>query len=230
MLLIPNGTFLMGCSASLDYGCDTNESPNHWVTLTKPFYLGRYEVTQAQWQARTGSNPSHFQPPDYTLDLSRPVESVTWNNIVNDFQPGTGLRLPTEAEWEYAYRAGTTTAYHGYAAMPGGFNEDSLLGNIGWYDANAGSTTQPVGQKAANGFGLHDMAGNVYEWCADRYKAGYYNDSPAYDPPGPSSGLSRVLRGGSWYSFTDTVRSSYRISIAPGNSDHDVGFRVARTP
>ncbi|MGA0172057.1 MAG: SUMF1/EgtB/PvdO family nonheme iron enzyme [Phycisphaerales bacterium] len=238
MLLIPNGTFLMGCSASLDYSCNGDESPNHWVTLTKPFYLGRYEVTQAQWQARTGSNPSYFQPPDYTLDLSRPVERVSWNDIVDDFQPGTGLRLPTEAEWEYACRAGTTTAFHGYAAMPGGFNEDSLAGNIAWYSANAGNMTHPVGQKAANGFGLHDMAGNVYEWCADRYKSGYYSNSPAYDPPGPSSGLSRVLRGGYCQGSTGSVRSSFRNHTTPGSSgltgaggdSPDFGFRVARTP
>jgi formylglycine-generating enzyme required for sulfatase activity len=234
MLLIPNGTFLMGCSASLEYGCYGDESPNHWVTLTKPFYLGRYEVTQAQWQARTGSNPSSFQPPHHDLDLSRPVENVSWNNIVNDFQPGTGLRLPTEAEWEYACRAGTTTAFHGYAAMPGGFDDDSLTGNIGWYALNVpggtSGTTQPVGQKPANGFGLYDMAGNVIEWCADRYKGGYYSDSPAVDPPGPSSGINRVLRGGSWYYDGDDLRSSYRVSNSPGDTYVVNGFRVARTP
>jgi formylglycine-generating enzyme required for sulfatase activity len=230
MLLIPNGTFLMGCSASLNQGCDDDESPNHWVTLTKPFYLGRYEVTQAQWQARTGSNPSHFQPPAYTLDLSRPVEQVSWDAIVIDFQPGTGLRLPTEAEWEYACRAGTTTAFHGYAAMPGGFNEDSLLGNIGWYDQTSGGTTQPVGQKAANGFGLHDMAGNVQEWCADRYRTNYYSNSPTHDPPGPSLGSSRVLRGGSWDFNSYYVRSSDRYYGTPNFTYGAVGFRVARTP
>jgi formylglycine-generating enzyme required for sulfatase activity len=232
MLLIPNGTFLMGCSASLDYGCWPGESPNHWVTLTKPFYLGRYEVTQAQWQARTGSNPSHFVPPNYSDEPTRPVEMVSWNNIVNDFQPGTGLRLPTEAEWEYACRAGTTTAFHGYAAMPGGFDDDSLAGNIAWYDANAGITTHPVGQKAANGFGLHDMAGNVQEWCADRYDDNYYSNSPAVDPPGPSSGSNRVFRGRSWYDWvpSDNPRSSFRVNGSPGVL-HDLnGFRVARTP
>jgi formylglycine-generating enzyme required for sulfatase activity len=163
---------------------------------------------------------------------------VSWNDIVDDFQPGTGLRLPTEAEWEYAYRAGTTTAFHGYAAIPGGFNDDSLVGNIGWYSANSDNMTHPVGQKAANGFGLHDMAGNVYEWCADRYKSGYYSNSPAYDPPGPSSGLSRVLRGGYCQGSTGSVRSSFRNNTTPGSSgltgaggdSPDFGFRVARTP
>ena len=229
MLLIPNGTFLMGCSASLEYGCVVDESPNHWVTLTKPFYLGRYEVTQAQWQARTGSNPSSFQPPNYSDEPTRPVENVSWNNIVNDFQPGTGLRLPTEAEWEFAYRAGTTTAFHGYAAMPGGFDDDSLVGNIAWCDANSGGTTHAVGQKAANGFGLHDMAGNVSEWCADRFGDHYYSDSPASDPPGPSSGSNRVLRDGAWINDSDYLRASERDGVSSGFASHTVGFRVART-
>jgi formylglycine-generating enzyme required for sulfatase activity len=231
MLLIPNGTFLMGCSASLDYGCYTVESPNHWVTLTKPFYLGRYEVTQEQWQARTGSNPSRCTVQNgYPASDARPVEEVSWNDIVNDFQPGTGLRLPTEAEWEYACRAGTTTAFHGYAAMPGGFDDDSLAGNIAWYDANARIMTHSVGQKAANGFGLHDMAGNVKEWCADRDDAFYYSNSPAVDPPGPSSGSDRVFRGGSWFDFSDDLRSSIRNSYRPFLTGSDFGFRVARTP
>jgi formylglycine-generating enzyme required for sulfatase activity len=234
MLLIPNGTFLMGCSASLDYGCGDDESPNHWVTLTKSFYLGRYEVTQAQWHARTGSNPSEYSPPVFSDVPTRPVENVSWNDIVNDFQPGTGLRLPTEAEWEYACRAGTTTAFHGYAAMPGGFDDDSLLGNIAWYLLNdpggKNGTTQPVGQKPANGFGLHDMSGNVYEWCADRFKSGYYSDSPAYDPPGPSSGSNRVMRGGSWFVNSRFLRSSHRAFNSPGYYNSDIGFRVARTP
>jgi formylglycine-generating enzyme required for sulfatase activity len=224
----------MGCSASLDYGCYGDESPNHWVTLTKPFYLGRYEVTQAQWQARTGSNPSHFRPPNYSDEPTRPVELVSWNNIVNVFQPGTGLRLPTEAEWEYACRAGTTQAYHGWAAMPGGFDDDSLAGNIAWTALNAPNGTQAVGQLAPNGFGLYDMAGNVYEWCADLYKFDYYSNSPAFDPPGPSSGILsgslRMLRGGSWYNVTGSVRSSYRNYNSPGSADNFIGFRVARTP
>jgi formylglycine-generating enzyme required for sulfatase activity len=244
MLLIPNGSFNMGCSAASDgSGCDSNETPNHWVTLTKAFYLGRYEVTQAQWMAVTGSNPSHFQPPNTaTADANRPVEQISWNDIVNDFQPLTGMRLPTEAEWEWACRAGTTTAYHGWPAQPGGTNEVSLVGAIAWYEANAGSQTRPVGGKAANGFGLHDMAGNVDEWCADFYKANYYEQSPSIDPPGPSSGgliPIRVLRGGSWYGDASDVRSSNRHSATQvngslqGGAGPDLygwkGFRVART-
>ena len=239
MLLIPNGAFQMGCSASLDYSCWDVESPIHWVTLSKPFYIGRYEVTQAQWLQRTGSNPSTFQPPHHDLDLSRPVDLVSWNDIVEDFQPGTGLRLPTEAEWEYAYRAGTTTAYHGYAAMPDGFDDDSLVWHIARYVDNSGGstngTTFPVGQKAANGFGLHDMSGNAQEWCADRYGANYYSSQPATDPVGPSGALlhpHRVLRGGSWAADSFYLRASYRENLAPGYVSvyEGLGFRVARTP
>jgi formylglycine-generating enzyme required for sulfatase activity len=234
MLLIPNGSFNMGCSAASDgSGCYADESPNHWVTLTKAFYLGRYEVTQAQWMAVTGSNPSEFtsatpEVPSAQV-LNRPVEKVSWNDIVNDFQPLTGMRLPTEAEWEWACRAGTTTAYHGWAAQPGGTNEVSLVGAIAWYEANAGSQTRPVGGKPANGFGLHDMSGNVWEWCADHWDADFYSSSPSIDPQN-SSGLRRVLRGGAWFdSTTWDVRSSYRFPYFPSGGPSSIGFRVART-
>jgi formylglycine-generating enzyme required for sulfatase activity len=238
MLLIPNGTFWMGCTiSSAMTDCLSDEIPNHWVTLTKPFYIGRYEVMQHEWQTRTGSNPSHFTNASAEVPAdqvpNRPVENVSWNQIVNDFQPGTGLRLPTEAEWEWACRAGTTTAYHGWAAMPQGFTDVSFVGNIAWFGPNANFKTHPVGQLQPNGFGLYDMAGNVYEWCADFYKAHYYAESPSIDPPGPSGGgliPERVLRGGSWFSSSYTLRSSYRGQNTPGSPDKINGFRVARTP
>ena len=118
---------------------------------------------------------------------NRPVEAVSWNTI-QGFLSATGMRLPTEAEWEYAYRAGTTTAFHGWAGQPAGTNDDSLVGNIAWYSSNSGGQTRPVGGKAANGFGLHDMAGNVWEWVSDWYGSSYYASSPLEDPQGPTSG------------------------------------------
>jgi formylglycine-generating enzyme required for sulfatase activity len=245
MLLIPNGSFDMGCIASDTTGCSDLELPIHWVTLTNAFYLGRYEVTQAQWTAVTGSNPSHFQPPNTdTADANRPVEMVSWRDIVDDFQPLTGMRLPTEAEWEYACRAGTTTAFHGWAAQPGGTNQTSLAENIGWHVDNANLQTHPVGGKAANGFGLHDMSGNVKEWCADWWGDHYYSNSPSVNPPGPSGALFnyRVQRGGAWTLPAHSGRSGSRgrnvqsatnfngaggggVSESPGQ----YGFRVART-
>jgi formylglycine-generating enzyme required for sulfatase activity len=233
MLLIPPGTYDMGCSASSLYGCSSIENPVHPVTITQPFYMSRTEVTQAQWTAVMGSNPSFFQTASTQVPASevanRPVERVSWNTI-QGFLSATGTRLPTEAEWEYAYRAGTTTAFHGWAGQPAGTNDDNLVGNIAWYSSNAGSQTRPVGGRAANGFGLHDMAGNVREWVGDWYSGSYYASSPLEDPQGPSSGSSRVWRGGSWNSSTYNVRSSYRNNNAPATSNSSLGFRVARPP
>jgi formylglycine-generating enzyme required for sulfatase activity len=238
MLLIPPGSFQMGCSASQSFSCYSDENPVHTVTLTNAFYLGRYEVTQAQWQARMGSNPSYFQSSssDVPVDQvpNRPVETVTWNSVAGagGFMAQTGMRLPTEAEWEYAYRAGTTTAFHGFTGYLSGTNSDSLAGNIAWYSSNSNSQTRPVGGKAGNGFGLHDMGGNVWEWVNDRYSNSYYASSPAQNPPGPSSGSSRVARGGSWsFSFsTDHLRASYRSGTTPSLTYDDVGCRAARSP
>jgi len=233
MMLIPPGTFNMGCSASQSYGCSSNENPVHQVTLTNAFYLGRYEVTQAQWTARMGSNPSQFQSASTQVPLAqvpkRPVEKVSWNTI-QGFLSQTGMRLPTEAEWEYAYRAGTTTAFHGYTGQLSGTNADSLLGNIAWFGSNSNNQTRPVGGKLGNGFGLHDMSGNVFEWVNDWYGSSYYSTSPSVNPPGPSSGSYRVLRGGDWDSYSVGCRASFRNSNYPGNSSGRFGFRVARTP
>jgi formylglycine-generating enzyme required for sulfatase activity len=240
MLLIPPGSFQMGCSASNQYECFSNESPVHTVTLTNAFYLGRYEVTQAQWQARMGSNPSWFRNPSSDVPAgqvpNRPVENVSWNMIAGSggFMAQTGMRLPTEAEWEYAYRAGTTTAFHGFTGYPNGTNDDTLVGNIAWYyegDCSAGAAcqTRPVGGKAGNGFGLHDMAGNVFEWVNDWYGA-YPWWGAQTDPTGPTTGDIRVLRGGSWDLNSIAVRGSFRSYSSPGNSGSNVGFRPARSP
>ena len=228
MVLVPGGTFTMGCTASDEYACFSSENPTHSVTITNAFYMGRYEVTQAQWLAKMGSNPSIFQPPTYTADTSRPVETVSWNTI-QGFLTATGMQLPTEAQWEYACRAGTTTAFHGFTKCLSGTNDDTLVGNIAWYFTNFGGKTHAVGGKAANGLGLHDMSGNVWEWCSDWY--GAYSAGAQTNPTGPATGTNRVLRGGSWNDYTYIVRSSNRNGGTPVyfSSRYD-GFRVARIP
>jgi formylglycine-generating enzyme required for sulfatase activity len=239
MLLIPPGSFQMGCSASNGFWCSGDESPVHTVTLTNAFYLGRYEVTQAQWQARMGSNPSSFQSPssDVPADQvpNRPVEWVNWNMIAGagGFMAQTGMRLPTEAEWEYAYRAGTTTAFHGFTGYLNGTNDYTLVGNIAWYwqgscSLGAACQTRPVGGKAGNGFGLHDMSGNVWEWVNDWY--GSYSSGLQTNPTGPASGTFRVVRGGSWGDATNDLRASARNLSSPGYAYSSVGCRAARSP
>ena len=217
MLLIPGGTFSMGEEGWA--------GPVHTVTLTKAFYLGKTEVTQAQWQAKMGNNPSYYK--GYSDSPSRPVEQVSCYDIAG-FNTATGLRLPSEAEWEYACRGGTTTAFHSMPGYPNGTNDDSLLGNIAWYSDNSGSTTHAVAGKAANAFGMYDMSGNVMEWCNDWYKS--YAAGNATDPIGPSSGSYRVLRGGRWGGNSYYCRSSNRSITVSDNRFNYVGFRVARTP
>ena len=225
MLLVPPGTFMMGCSASASYTCYPSERPTHEVTLTNAFYLGRHEVTQAQWQAVMGSNPSYFA--GYPDSPSRPVERVSWNAI-QDFNIATGLRLPTEAEWEYAYRAGTSTAFHSGPGFATGTNDDALIGNIAWMAANAGAETHTVGGKARNALGIHDMAGNLWEWCQDWW--GDYPTANQTNPAGPLSGPGRVARGGSWYDQSGHCRASSRGFNSPSVPHHMTGFRAARSP
>ncbi|MEY4942543.1 MAG: hypothetical protein RL254_724, partial [Planctomycetota bacterium] len=220
MLLVPPGIFTMGCTASNQYGCNANENPTHSVTLTQAFYLGRYEVTQGQWVARMGSNPSYFV--GQSDSASRPVEQVSWNTI-QGYLSATGMRLPSEAEWEYACRAGTTTAFNN------GSSDDATVGTIAWYSSNSGNQTHAVGGKAANALGLYDMSGNVSEWVNDSY--GQYSSGAQTNPLGPVSGSSRVFRGGSWNYSTGSVRSSGRAAdtlVSMGN--FDIGFRVAKAP
>ena len=221
MLLVPAGTFMMGCSPSLQYGCYGDENPTHEVTLTNAFYMGRYEVTQAQWEAEMGSNPSSFT--GYPDSPSRPVEGVSWS-MTQPFCGQNTLRLPTEAEWEYAYRAGTTAAFHN------GSNDDNTLSTIAWYSNNSGSQTHAVGGKFPNALGLHDMSGNVWEWCQDWYSGNYYTSSPSTNPSGPPSRSDRSMRGGGWFNNTNYCRASFRNIYASGDNYDFGGFRVARNP
>ena len=148
--------------------------------------------------------------------------------MIQGFEAESGLRLPTEAEWEYACRAGTQTAFN---LPPNGTNNDNLLGQLGWFGDNSASQTRPVGQKQANNLGLHDMHGNVYEWVEDWYGADYYAQSPAIDPEGPTNGAARMLRGGAWDFTSQSCRAASRVNIEPDyRGNNYLGFRVARTP
>jgi formylglycine-generating enzyme required for sulfatase activity len=185
-----------------------HEGPAHRVRFSKPFYMGRYEVTQAQWQAVMGNNPSYFKGSD---DL--PVEQVSWSDCRAfcrrlSEKTGRNVRLPTEAKWEYACRAGGTGKYCF------GDSEGELIA-YGWFRKNSGHGTHPVGGKKPNAWGLHDMHGNVSEWCRDWYGEKYYQGSPDTDPKGPSTGQSRVLRGGSWANLAFDCRSANREARQP---------------
>jgi formylglycine-generating enzyme required for sulfatase activity len=171
-----------------------------------------------------GLNPSYFQ--GQADSPSRPVEQVSWN-MIQGFLLATGLRLPTEAEWEYACRAGTTTPFHSGPGFPNGTTNDGLVGEIAWFYNNC-SSTKTVGGKAANALGVHDMLGNVWEWCNDWY--GDYSSAAQTNPAGPAAGSYRVLRGGSWANNTNLVRSSNRNFDPPGYTNFGYGFRVARAP
>jgi len=235
MLLVPPGTFSMGCSASLAFGCDSDETPVRTVTLTNAFYLGRCEVRQSQWSAVMGSNPSFFKGAAYPNAVNRPVEMVSWNAI-QGFLTATGTRLPTEAEWEFAYRAGTTTAFHSMPNSAAGSSDDALLSGIGWFAGNNGAPGSPtwgtkaVGLKPANALGLHDMAGGVIEWVNDFHAADCGDPAPVVNPQGPATGSGRVIRGGSWVDPSDFLRASWRDVHAPTTANFCTGFRVARNP
>ncbi len=237
-VLIPAGEFMMGSSESerqlvlqqakarKNKGTIERiptEGPQHRVKISKPFYLGKYEVTQAQWQAVMGNNPSQFNAPMH------PVEKVSWDDTRSFLaklnavfrRKGIQFGLPTEAQWEYACRAGTTTAFS--------FGDNAaLLSRYGWFKDNSGEKTHPVGQKKPNAWGLYDMHGNVWEWCADWYGADYYRQSPPADPTGPPAGSNRVDRGGG--RDGGGCRSAYRGRCTPGFRRSNLGFRVALVP
>lgn len=218
-VLIPAGVFMMGCDKDREKCSQANESPRHEVIISRPFYMGKYEVTQAEWMAVMGSNPSKFK------GNTRPVENVSWNEIqefirkLNQMERTDRYRLPTEAEWEYAARAGSSAVYS--------FGSDvEQLEKYAWYgeDRNSGST-HPVGQLEPNRWGLYDIHGNVSEWVQDWYDS--YSEGTQMDPKGSSSGEYRVLRGGSWYHDVESSRSTYRGTRWPYDRYETYGFRVA---
>jgi len=194
--------------------------------LTEGFWLAETPCTQALWQAVMGENPSHFVGPDL------PVEQVSWKdcqeffNRLNQRVPDLQARLPSEAEWEYACRAGTTTSTWVGDLTIGKDDSAPELERIAWYDANSGRTTHPVRTKAANLWGLYDMLGNVVEWCQDWF--GPYDGVVKSNPIGPEVGSERVLRGGAWFGYARFVRAAYRFGLDPGFRLNCVGFRVAR--
>jgi len=215
MVLIPAGKFKMG-SPAFEKGRDADET-QHEVTLTKPYYMGKYEVTQEQWESVMGDNPSE------TKGAKLPVTDVSWEDcqkFIKKLNAKTdgGYRLPTEAEWEYACRAGTTTAYS--------FGANITPKDANYRDSKIGKPVA-VGSYKPNAFGLYDMHGNVWEWCEDWY--GDYPEGAVTDPKGPAKDVSRVLRVGSFSDLESSARSSNRYSGAPTGRVDLLGFRLART-
>ncbi|MBY0374484.1 MAG: SUMF1/EgtB/PvdO family nonheme iron enzyme, partial [Bryobacteraceae bacterium] len=223
---IPAGSFTMG-SPDNEAGRDRDESPAHPVTISRPFFLAIHEVTQAQWAALMGHNPSVFQQrhPEGGDPALRPVDSVSFDDVQRFLARLNALglgrfRLPTEAEWEYVTRAGSTTRFS--------FGDATNLNEVhryAWTNSRSYGTTHPVGSKPANAWGLYDMHGNVWEWCADWYAP--YPAGPQTDPRGPASGSERVFRGGSYFDFPIALRSANRHRHAPQRGYTAIGFRLA---
>lgn len=218
-VLVQGGSFNMGCTSE-QQNCNGNEKPVHRVTL-ESYYIGKYEVTQAQWQEVMWENPSRFSGCDQC-----PVERVSWIDIQEflrrlNARTGLNYRLPTEAEWEFAARGGNNSQGYQYAGS------DNLV-SVGWYSDNANKKTNPVGQKAPNELGLYDMSGNVYEMCQDF--GGPYSSSVQKNPIGPSTGSHRIGRGGSWLDDSQRSRVTYRANSLPHNSHSTMGFRLVMNP
>jgi len=208
MVSIPGGTFRMGSDSDAHH----HENPEHPVSISA-FYMSKYEVTQVLWTAVMGSNLAFFKKGD-----DYPVEQVSWNEVQTFIRKlnsisGKHYRLPTEAEWEYACRAGTTGERYGE------------LDAIAWYIGNSAGSTQAVGQKLPNAFGLYDTLGNVWEFCQDWF--GPYSPSPQVDPQGPPSGYQRVLRGGGWNFWAGDIRATNRAFLSQDQCDFSIGFRLA---
>lgn len=213
MVKVEGGTLSMGSTEG-----ERDERPVHQVRLSD-FCIGKYEVTQEEWKAVMGANPS------ISNGENKPVEMVSWNDCqefikkLNDLT-GMQFRLPTEAEWEYAARGGNKSQGYKYSGS-------NAIGDVAWYEDNSNRDTHPVGTKAPNELGIYDMSGNVWEWCSDWYSHGYYSSSPVNNPTGPTTGSYRVDRGGSWLDDADYCRIANRISGNPGGCYNDLGFRLA---
>jgi formylglycine-generating enzyme required for sulfatase activity len=236
MCWIPPGEFLMGSPEDElgRWGGEDLEDgeTQHQVTITQGFWMGKYVVTNAQWHAVMGSNPR------YSNGANRPVRGVSWNEISG---PGgflekanrfAGARerfsLPTEAQWEYACRAGTTTALNSGKNLTSREGACPHLDEVAWYFENSGGNIHPGGLKMVNSWGLHDMHGNLYEWCSDWY--GDYPIGPVADPRGPDSGTSRVSRGGAWGTYAGGCRAAGRSADKPSLSNClSIGFRITRS-
>ncbi|MDR3674250.1 MAG: SUMF1/EgtB/PvdO family nonheme iron enzyme [Acidobacteriota bacterium] len=217
---ITSGTFMMGCSPG-DTECAAEEKPTHQVTITKGFWLGKTEVTVGAYKRFTGAMGLQMPPEPYYSerplnpawgDEAMPIVDVTWDDA-QAYCSWAGGRLPTEAEWEYAARGGSAEARYG------------PIEEVAWYFKNSGLKTDEVGKKRANGFGLYDMLGNVWEWVNDWCDQSYYQNSPLQDPTGPVSGQFRILRGGSWVGVPKFVRVSVRLRVSPAFDSNNVGFR-----
>jgi len=212
---IPSGTFMMGCSPG-DNDCEKDEKPSHQVTISKGFWIGQTEVTVGAFKRFAAATERPMpDAPNFNKGWANdrmPIVNVTWNDA-HDFCAWAGARLPTEAEWEYAARGESTEARYG------------SIDEVAWYSVNSGGQTHPVGEKRANGFGLYDVLGNVWEWVNDWYDQNYYQNSPSQDPSGPTGGQQRVLRGGAWVSVPWVVRVSFRSSYNPANRNYINGVR-----
>ena len=215
MVRVEAGTFTMGATPEMENPWD-GEKPTHQVTLTNDYYIGKYEVTQALWQAVMSNNPSYFKGDNL------PVEKVSWNDcqeFISKLNTITGktFRLPTEAEWEYAARGGKKSKGYQYSGS-------NNLSDVAWYEDNSGNKTHAVGSKQANELGIYDMSGNVWEWCQDWY--GKYSSSSQTNPTGATSGSYRVIRGGSWFNAARYCRSSFRFNGTPVYRRIDLGLRL----
>lgn len=219
---VPAGTFIMGG----DWGgeqADENELPKHSVRFDAGFYVGKFAVTQSQWQAVMGQNPSEFIGDDRPVERVSHRDALAFIAALNKKEATRVYRLPTEAQWEYAARAGSKTTF---CFGP----EKSKLDQYAWYGPNSGGETHPVGRLTPNAWGLHDMHGNVHEWCTDWFDRNYYAKSPAVDPQGPNKGLARSLRGGDWGSADSWYcRCAIRSLSSPDRRSPRVGFRVVRS-